>query len=65
METLEERIAARLNEALDRKVAAEMYAYDPDDRGLAAGKPGSGSVHLRLSVDDVARIAAAEARAWL
>lgn len=64
MESLEERIAARLNEALDRQVAAEMYAYDPDDRGLAAGERGSGSVHLRLSVEDVARIAAQAAKSW-
>jgi hypothetical protein len=62
--TLESRIAARLNEVLDRMVAGDTYGFDPDDRGLAAPAPGSGCVHLRLSVRDVARLAAQEARAW-
>ncbi|GAA2681608.1 hypothetical protein [Actinoplanes palleronii] len=61
---LEERIAARLNRALDQLVGAGAYAYADDDRGLAAGEPGSGSVRLRLTVDEVARIAAQEARDW-
>lgn len=64
MDELAKRIEARLNEALDRQVAAELYIYDPDDRGLAAGEPGSGCVYLRLTLADVARIAAAEAHAW-
>ena len=62
--TLEHRIAARLHAALDMKIAAEMYAFAEDDRGLAAPERGSGCVHLRLTVDDVARIAAQEAMAW-
>lgn len=64
VDTLQRRIAARLNEALDRMVASDTYGYDPDDRGLAAPAPGSGCVHLRLSVEDVARIAAGEAYRW-
>lgn len=64
MDELEQRIEAALNEALERQVAAEMYACDPDDRGLATPEPDGGALALRLSVADVARIAAAEARAW-
>jgi hypothetical protein len=64
VETLEQRIERRLNDALDRQVAADLYAYDPDDRGLAVRTPGAGGPLLRLSMADVARIAAAEARDW-
>lgn len=71
--TLEGRIAARLNEALDRQAAADFEA--PGERGLAdyqspANCPvctprcDAGEFVLRLSVEDVARIAAQEARAW-
>jgi hypothetical protein len=64
MDELEGRIAGRLHEVLDQLEAAEAYAMPDDDRGLAGPAPGSGGVHLRLTVAEVARIAAAEARAW-
>jgi len=66
VESLEERIAARLNEALDRQAAGNVYPVG--ERGLVAqdliGDLEPGGVIL-LSVEDVARIAAQEARAWL
>jgi len=61
METLEQRIATRLNEALDRQVAAEVNAWEV--RGLATREPAEDPV-MRLSVEDVARIAAQTAYAW-
>jgi hypothetical protein len=63
-ETLEQRIARRLTGALEQMVASETYAYTDDDRGLAARPPQSGGPFIYLSIDDVARIAAQEARAW-
>lgn len=65
---LQDRIAARLHEALDRHAAAGiesgaergMVDRVPDE-GL---EPGAGPT-VRLSVEDVARIAAAEARGHL
>lgn len=64
--TLEGRIKARLNEALDANIAAEVFCHAAQ-RGL--GSIEGDRVHspidvIRLSVDDVARIAAQEARAW-
>jgi hypothetical protein len=61
--TLEHRIETALGEALDRMVATEAYAFDPDDRGLVTRESGE-SLALRLSMRDVARIAAAAARGW-
>lgn len=64
MDELAERIAARLNEALDRSANAEFLAGG--DRGLALGPANGGQeADIVLSVEDVARIAADEARAWL
>jgi hypothetical protein len=66
MDGLAERIAARLNEAMDRQIAANFYPAS--DRGLAdvddPAAAGDGIMPVRLSVEDVARIAADEARAW-
>lgn len=64
VETLEQRIEGRLREALERMVATERYAWADDDRGLCARPPGSGGPFIYLSIGDVSRIAAAEARAW-
>jgi hypothetical protein len=64
VETLEQRIERRLREALERMVATERYAWTEDDRGLCARPPGSGGPFIYLSIEDVSRIAAQEARAW-
>lgn len=61
MATLEERIAARLDEALDRMVAAGTYLAE-GQRGLADFDDGDDVTFPRLSIADVARIAADEAR---
>lgn len=68
--TLEGRIERRLGEALDRQEAAGFEV--PAERGLATSSRGACSVCtpscdagepvIRLSLADVARIAAAEAR---
>lgn len=66
METLEARIEARLNEAFDRQVTGGFYPVA--ERGLVAmDDPDDVSSYppIRLSIADVARIAAQEARAWL
>lgn len=62
MDELAERIAARLHEALDRQVAGDFYAEER--RGLVNVEPGGLDMigAVRLSVEDVARIAADEAR---
>lgn len=64
MDDLQERIAARLNEALERQVAGNFYGGS--ERGLAAPdlEDLGGHEIIRLSVEDVARIAAQEAMAW-
>lgn len=59
MDDLQERIAARLNEVLDRQVAAEFSTFKV--RGLATREPAEEPV-MRLSIEDVARIAAQVAR---
>jgi hypothetical protein len=61
-ETLEERIAARLNEALRQTVAADFVDYG--NEGLASKASMESEPVMRLSIGDVARVAAAEARAW-
>jgi hypothetical protein len=63
-ETLEQRIESRLREALERMVATERHAWTEDDRGLCARPAGSGGPFIYLSIEDVSRIAAQEARAW-
>lgn len=57
MASLEERIAARLHQALDRLAAAGMSAPSAE-RGLAVGGPDQ--PEILLSVADVARIVAQE-----
>jgi hypothetical protein len=63
--TLEGRMAARLNAALDRQVAGEFYRFE-NERGLVdlAAEPHASTGAVRLSVEDVARICAQEARDW-
>jgi hypothetical protein len=56
---LADRIAERLHEALDQKVAAEI-SIDHVERGLAAGGPDEPII--ALTVEEVARIAARVAR---
>jgi hypothetical protein len=62
--TLQDRIAARLNEVLERQVAGGFYGGS--ERGLVAPDLEDLGTHdvIRLSVEDVARIAAQEARSW-
>lgn len=62
--TLEHRIAVRLHRALEHQVAGGFYGGA--ERGLVAPDLEELGAHdvIRLSVEDVARIAAAEARAW-
>ncbi len=55
MPITEQRIAARLHEALDHHVRADIFTLTAE-RGLAAGGPDAPSI--RLTVEDVARIAA-------
>ena len=55
MPTIEERIAARLHEALDHQQRADVFALTAE-RGLAAGGPEA--PNIQLTVEDVARIAA-------
>jgi hypothetical protein len=55
MPTLEQRIAARLHQALDHHERAEIFAPTAQ-RGLAAGGPDVPAIVL--TVEDVARIAA-------
>jgi hypothetical protein len=55
MDSLADRIAARLHAALDRQVAAGFVAIQAQ-RGLASGGPEEPVIVL--TVDDVARIAA-------
>jgi hypothetical protein len=52
---LADRIAERLNEALDRKVGAEIFVGHAE-RGLAAGGPEYPVI--ALTIEEVARIAA-------
>jgi hypothetical protein len=52
---LADRIAERLNEALDAKVSSEIFVGHAE-RGLAAGGPEYPVI--ALTVDEVARIAA-------
>lgn len=64
-ETLEQRIARRLNEALDHQIAGGFY--QTATRGLVDSEefPGWDNIGpVRLSIEDVSRIAAQEARAW-
>lgn len=58
MASLEERIAARLHQALDQLEGAGMSAPTAE-RGLAIGGPDR--PEILLTVDDIARIAAHEA----
>lgn len=58
MDNLQERIAARLHASLDQCAGADISSPDAE-RGLAAGGPNQPVI--ALTVDDVARIAAAEA----
>lgn len=71
--TLQARIETALNEALDRMVAADFEVSG--ERGMATWSPVGdcavctpscdlGEPVVRLSVADVARIAAAEAYRW-
>lgn len=65
VETLEQRIERRLNEALDRQIAGGFYPSS--ERGLvdASEVPVWDNVGpVRVSLADVARIAAQEAKAW-
>lgn len=62
VETLEQRIATRLHEALDQQGKAGILAVS--DRGLGVFDDTGADGSCVLRVDDVARIAAAEARAW-
>ena len=55
MDTLAERIAARLHQALDHHAGAEI-SVPTAERGLAAGGPDAAA--NVLSVEDVARLAA-------
>jgi hypothetical protein len=59
MNELAQRIADRLNEALDQRVSADIHARSAE-RGLAAGGPEEPII--ALTVDEVARIAARAAR---
>jgi len=59
MSTLEEQIAAQLHNALDRMVAAGAWAMQAE-RGLVAAEADP---VIRLTIEDVARIAAAVAAA--
>jgi hypothetical protein len=66
-ETLEQRIEAALNEAFDRQVAGGFFAADGtrgmvDDYDPVACEDVEPSI--RLSLVDVARIAAAAAKGW-
>lgn len=61
MDDLQARIAARLNEALDQQIAGGFYSTA--ERGLAFGGDIVDAAAIMLSIEDVARIAAAEARA--
>jgi hypothetical protein len=56
MPTAEEHIAARLHQALDHHERARISA-PAAERGLAIGGPSA--LDIVLTVDDVARIAAA------
>lgn len=58
MDSLEQRIAARLHQALDHHAGANIIAPTAE-RGLAAGGPDA--PEIALTVQDVARIAAQEA----
>ncbi|WP_328465560.1 hypothetical protein OHA21_43905 [Actinoplanes sp. NBC_00393] len=64
MDDLQARIAGRLREALDRQYAGEFCAVTSSSGliDLDQEVPGEEPC-VRLSIDDVARIAAAEARA--
>lgn len=66
MDELAARIEARLNEALDRQVAGGFYPAA--ERGLSDNNDPVADYDvpspIRLSVADVARIAAQEALAW-
>jgi hypothetical protein len=59
MPTLEERIAARLHQALDHHERARIECFTAE-RGLAVGGPDIPIIVL--TIDDVARIAADTAR---
>jgi hypothetical protein len=67
-DTLESRIEARLTEALERQAAGGFYGSpDGSTRGMVAPDLEELGIYdcvIRLSMADVARIAAAEARAW-
>jgi hypothetical protein len=64
-ETLQDVILRALNKALDTAVAADIYAIDDEDgRGLCARREEGSLPERYLSLDDAARIAAAEAHAW-
>lgn len=66
VDTLHRRIKAALNEALERQVAGGFYGSPDAARGLAAPDLEELGAHdvIRLSLDDAARIAAAEAFRW-
>lgn len=60
METLEQRIAARLHDALDAQARGGFLAVT--DRGLGLFDDSGADGTCVLTVEDVARIAAQEAR---
>lgn len=58
MPTLEQRIATRLHQVLDHQVRTRISSPTPE-RGMAVGGPDA--PEIVLTVEDVARIATAEA----
>lgn len=62
MDSLEGRITARLQAAVDHQVRAGTYPGN-EDQGLAVREPG-GDLVVMMTIDDVARIAASAAREW-
>lgn len=63
VETLEQRIAARLNEALDQQYEGGFLTGRHEPGLIDLGRETTDGPEVRLTIEDVARIAAQEARA--